>query len=113
MQHMVVYGSADGKPNYFQAEDLDGAVRFVEHLVNVENVTDSRIFQLQEVAIEFKTYYRVQLSTAGGAVGDAPEVPAMDPVPADAPAADAGDAELADAMPIPAPASRFGIFSRT
>jgi len=71
MPHLVVYRSPDGKPSYFQAEDLDGAVRHVEHLRNVEQVVDSRIFRLQEVPIEFRTYYRVELGPIDDEVEDA------------------------------------------
>jgi len=61
MSHMVVYRSADGRTGYFQAEDLDRAVAYVEHLRNVEAVDDSRLFRMEEIPIEFKTYYRVEI----------------------------------------------------
>jgi len=63
MEHMVVYSSLDGTPSYHRADDLDAAVRYVEHLRNVEEVTASSIFEMQEVPIEFKTYYRVEVAT--------------------------------------------------
>ena len=61
---MVVFRSSEGKPGYHQADALDEAIRFVERLRNQEQVTEARIFRLQEVPIEFKTYYRVEV-TAG------------------------------------------------
>jgi hypothetical protein len=61
MAHMVVFRSNEGKPGYHQADALDEAVRFVERLRNQEQVTEARIFRLQEVPIEFKTYYRVEV----------------------------------------------------
>ena len=61
MAHMVVFRSSDGKPGYHQADALEEAVRFVERLRNQEQVTEARIFRLQEVPIEFKTYYRVEV----------------------------------------------------
>ncbi len=61
MSHMVVYRSADGRTGYFQAEDLDRAVAYVEHLRNVEAVDDSRLYRMEEIPIEFKTYYRVEI----------------------------------------------------
>ena len=63
MPHMVIFRSADGKPGYHYAENLDEAVRFVEHLRNQEQVMEARIFRLQEVPIEVKTYYKVEVST--------------------------------------------------
>ncbi len=98
MQHMVVYRSRDGRSGYFQADDLDGAVRYVEHLRNAENVTDCRIFSMQEVPIEFKTYYRVEVgpSEAAPVVEEAGEV-----------------GEMTGPVPVaPSAASRFGLFGR-
>ena len=62
MAHMVVFRSNEGKPGYHQADALDEAIRFVERLRNQEQVTEARIFRLQEVPIEFKTYYRVEVT---------------------------------------------------
>ena len=62
MAHMVVFRSNEGTPGYHQAEALEDAVRFVERLRNHEHVTEARIFRLQEVPIEFKTYYRVEVA---------------------------------------------------
>ena len=64
MPHMVIFRSADGKPGYHQAESLDDAIRFVEHLRNNEQVSEARIFRLAEVPIEVKTYYKVEVSGA-------------------------------------------------
>jgi hypothetical protein len=74
MPHMVVFRSSEGKPGYHQAESIDDAVRFVERLRNQENVTEARIFRMQEVPIEFRTYYRVEV----GSAGDEVETPAPD-----------------------------------
>ena len=64
--HMVIFRSPEGKPGYHQAEGLDAAMRFAEMLRNQEQVTDARIFRMDEVPIEFKTYYRVEMATAAG-----------------------------------------------
>jgi len=63
--HMVIFRSPEGKPGYHQAEGLDEAMRFAEMLRNQEQVTDARIFRMDEVPIEFKTYYRVEVAAAG------------------------------------------------
>ena len=76
MAHMVVFRSSEGKPGYHQADALDEAIRFVERLRNQEQVTEARIFRLQEVPIEFKTYYRVEVTAedAGQPNGNADAV---------------------------------------
>ena len=66
MTHMVIFRSPEGKPGYHQAEGLDEAMRFAEMLRNQEQVTDARIFRMDEVPIEFKTYYRVEMASAAG-----------------------------------------------
>lgn len=72
MSHMVVFRSAEGKPGYHQADSLDEAVRFVEHLRNQEGVSDTRLFKMQEIPLEVRTYYRVEV--AGGSPGETPAV---------------------------------------
>jgi hypothetical protein len=93
MPHMVVFRSTEGKPGYHQADALDDAVKFVERLRNQENVTEARIFRMEEVPIEFKTYYRVEI----GAPSEA------------APQTDEADDD-SSAEPVPAGSGRFGRF---
>jgi hypothetical protein len=68
MPHMVVFRSGEGKPGYHQVESLDDAVRFVERLRNQEGIADCRVFRMDEVPLEFKTYVKVEV--AGAPVGD-------------------------------------------
>lgn len=94
---MVIFRSADGKPGYHQAETLEEAVAFVERLRNEDQVADARVFRMEEVPIEFKVYYRVEV--AGAAVAAA------------VPVEDAGGAEPgADRAAAP---SRSGLFARS
>jgi hypothetical protein len=98
---MVMFRSAEGKPGYHQTEALDDAIKFVERLRNTENVTEARIFRMQEVPIEFKTYYRVE-------VGSASAEPA-----ADTPAADVVEARSeGEDEPAAAGGGRFGRFGK-
>lgn len=97
MPHMVVFRSNEGKPGYHQAEALEDAVKFVERLRNQENVTDARIFRMQEVAIEFKTYYRVEVSAE-----EAEQRAAAESAPAPA-----ADVEVVT-EPTPVGSGRFG-----
>lgn len=78
MSHMVIFRDVEGRPGYHQAEDLDGAVRFVEELRNERQVTDARVFSMQEVPLEFKTYWKVEV-TAGEPAAMAPPAPAAAP----------------------------------
>jgi len=76
MAHMVIFRRPDGKPGYHQAESVDDALRFVEMLRNQEKVTDARIFRMEEVPIEIRTYYKVEVA------GEQSETPAPTPTPA-------------------------------
>ena len=97
MPHMVVFRSTDGKPGYHQAEALESAVRFVERLRNTEGVTEARVFRMQEVPLEFKTYYKVEVAPAGEEQATAP----------------AAEAEAEFEEPVePAAAGRFGRFGK-
>jgi len=120
MRHMIVHHSAEGGALYHEADDLDGAVRLVEHLRNVDNVTDARIFSLHEVPIEYRASYRVEVTAAPMVAPAWPEVtldpgPEPVPVPAMGPVDEVlASEQVGDYMP-PAPppaASRFGLFSR-
>jgi hypothetical protein len=119
---MVIFRSPEGKPGYHQAEGIDAAMRFAEMLRNQEQVTEARIFRMDEVPIEFKTYYRVEL--AGSTDVPAPPSDAAGAGAAEVPA-DGGSAEEASAdeaaEPVEAAESveagakgsgRHGIFAR-
>ena len=81
MTHMVIFRTAEGKPDYHQADDLAAAIAFVERLRNEDSITDARIFHMEEVPISFRTYYRVEVSAAAAAANaiDGP-IPAPTPV---------------------------------
>ena len=93
---MVIFRRSDGKPGYHQADGVDDAVRFVEMLRNQEKVSDARIFRMEEVPIEIRTYYKVEVvpeeADAPAPAAQAPLAPvpqvvanAMDEPPSDAP----------------------------
>lgn len=69
MPHMVVFRTNEGKPGYHLAETLDDAVRFVEDLRNKEQVSDSKVYRLHEVPIEFKVLYKVEVAGAPASSG--------------------------------------------
>ena len=98
MSHMVIFRSTDGKSGYHQTEELDEAIRFVERLRNAEGVEQARIFRLEEVAFEFRPYYRVEVGS-----GPATPVPGAPPSPPAAPATPAAPADAepaAEAVPV-------------
>jgi hypothetical protein len=83
MPHMVMFRSTDGKPGYHQADALEEAVRFVERLRNQENVTEARIFKMEEVPIEFRTYYKVEVAAASDEVAPATTAAVAEPEPSE------------------------------
>lgn len=101
MQHMVVFRASDGKPVYQQLDDLDAALKSVERLSNTDQASDARIFEMHEVPIEIKTYYRVEVANRVAAVPAAVE---EQPVPT--------TGEMTGPTPVSA-AGRFGLFGRT
>ena len=109
MTHMVIFRRADGTPGQHQAENLEHAMTFVESLRNRENVTDSRIFFMQEVPIEFKTVYKVEVVGPPLAAAPVSEAP-PEPSPMEEPMAAEMDEPELDPAASPA---RFGIFSRS
>lgn len=94
MAHMVIFRRPDGKPGYHQADSVDDAVRFVEMLRNQEQVTDARIFRMEEVPIEFRPYYRVEV-----VVEDPSPSPSLSPSPAATPVNGTADASPASPPP--------------
>ncbi|HVM08199.1 MAG TPA: hypothetical protein VM345_07055 [Acidimicrobiales bacterium] len=141
MTHMVIYRSAEGQPVYHQTESLEEAARHLEHLRNAGQGTDARIFSMQEIPVEVKTYYKVEVpaepkaaapaapAPAPAATPAAPAAPAAQPQPAAAPASPAPAAAAAPASPVapqpvkgePAAAGagaganggRFGLFGKS
>jgi hypothetical protein len=97
MTHMVTYRSGEGQPVYHPTESLEEAARHVEQLRNAGQGADARIFRLEEVPMEVKTYYKVEVSVGGGS--------AVEAEPAAAPAVAAAAPVPAAAAPAPAPAA--------
>ena len=126
MSHMVIYRSAEGQPVYHQVEGLEEAARHVESLRNAGQGADARIFRMDEVKMEVKTYYRVELAVDGAAEAAAPAAPVAPEAPApEAPAPPAPApakgvapaAPVAEAKPEPVAAGaanggRFGLFGK-
>jgi hypothetical protein len=108
MEHAVFYPSADGSPAFRRVASLDEAVRFVEHLRNLEGVTEFSVHRLTQVPVAFRAYYRVEVPADEAPAADEAPVEQAEPQPVvdAAPVAEVpAPAEPADAEPAPAPAA--------
>lgn len=101
MSHMVMFRSAEGKSGYHQTESLDEAIGFVEHLRNQEQVPEARIFRMEEVAIEVRTYYKVEVSPSPVRGASPTPAVAAPPAPQAAPAPQTAQAPPAPQAPAP------------
>jgi len=63
MEHVVFFPAHDGTPAFRRVASLPDAVRLVEHLRNVENVSEVSVHALTEVPLAFKPYYKVEIPT--------------------------------------------------
>jgi hypothetical protein len=104
---MVIFRSPEGKPGYHQAEGLDAAMRFAEMLRNQEQVTEARIFRMDEVPIEFKTYYRVEMASAAGS-GDLASAAGSGDLASAAGSSDGDGDSLSDSGELVAPDAEWG-----
>ncbi len=92
MEHVVFFPAPDGTPAFRRFAGLDEAVRFVEHLRNVENVSSASVYSLTEVPLSFKAWYRVEIP---GESAEQPSAPVDQVVGAPVAAAAAPAVELA------------------
>jgi hypothetical protein len=61
VEHVVFFPAPDGTPAFRRLAGFEDAVRFVEHLRNVENVSEASVHELNEVPLSFRAWYRVEL----------------------------------------------------
>jgi hypothetical protein len=115
MDHVVFYAGPDAAPGFRRFSSLDEAVRFVEHMRNVEGVEDVSVNLLTPVPLAFRAYYKVEVPSvemSPAEVAAVPEQPMaaepvlpepVDPMPIDAVPVDVAPVEvLAPAEPVPA-----------
>jgi hypothetical protein len=114
VSYVVNWRGPDGQAGWHPVGDLPEAAAHVEHLRNVEGVSETKIFKLEEVAFEFRQYFRVELA-ADEAPAPAPtfsvpaavEAPAPEPEPE--PVAEAAWAEPAEEpAPVAVPSFETG-----
>lgn len=73
MEHVVFFPAPDGTPAFRRLATVDDAARFVEHLRNVENVSEASVHTLTEVPLSFKTWYRVEIPNSAEGADAAPD----------------------------------------
>jgi hypothetical protein len=78
MEHVVFYQSPQGAPAFRRLASLEDAVSFVEHLRNVEGVTEFSVFSLSPVTLSMRAYYHVEV--AGGEPSPPAQAPVSEPV---------------------------------
>lgn len=108
MSHMVIFRTPEGKPGYQPADTVEEAVAVVERLRNEDGVENVRIFRLEEVAFEYKPYYKVELAGGGGDEPRGRSVPTAilegsGPTDVDEPGAAGDEADAEDGAPADAP----------
>ena len=107
MSYVVNWRGPDGQAGWHPVGDLGEAAAHVEHLRNAEGVGETKIFKLEEVAFEFRQYFRVELAAEEPApsptftVPTAVEAPAPEPTPEPEPVAEPAWTEpVAEAAPV-------------
>ena len=96
MEHVVFFPAPGGTPAFRRFAGIEDAVRFVEHLRNVENVSSASVYSLTEVPLSFKAWYRVEVP---GESAEAPSAPAeQSAAPAPVAVSAAGPATIAEAI---------------
>jgi hypothetical protein len=92
MEHVVFFPGLDGNPAFRRLASRDDALRFVEHLRNVEGVSEVSVHGLSPVPLAFRTYYTVEVPAEPGVAPAAMGVPVEPVVPVER-----VDGELVDA----------------
>lgn len=78
MEHVVFFPGPDAAAAFRRFSSLDEAVRFVEHLRNVEGVSEVSVQMLTPVPVAFRAYYKVEVppgDMAETVAADVPEQP--------------------------------------
>lgn len=84
VEHLVTFQTAEGREGQHTAASLDEALQFVERLRNTEEASGVRVFRMQEVPIEFKTYFKVEVGEGKGDVPPSEALEQEEARPADA-----------------------------
>jgi hypothetical protein len=83
MSHIVIHNNSDYVAQYRQFDDVQDAVTYLEQLHNTDGVKGARLFAMQEVPFEVKSYVKIELGSAGVVTPSA--APGSAPAPVVAP----------------------------
>jgi hypothetical protein len=110
MEHVVFYPSVDNLPAFRRLDSIDEAVRFVEHLRNVEGVSECSVHALTPVPVSFRAYYRAEVPAEPTAAASVATVSAPVVTGQAEPANETAAEELDEAsrVEVPAPAEPVG-----
>lgn len=97
MEHVVFFPAHDGTPAFRRVDGLEDAVRLVEHLRNVEGVSEVSCCALTEVPLAFRAWYRVEVPA--GAETVVPVQPTAEVAPDQAPVPPADSVEAVELAP--------------
>lgn len=70
MSHIVIWDDVDGVAKFRQFDDLGNAVTYLEEHQNVAAVSNAKLFELNEVPFEVKSYVKIEI--VEGAAGVEP-----------------------------------------
>lgn len=102
MEHVVFHPGPDGSPAFRRFGSLEDAVRFVEHLRNVEGVSEVSVHTLAPVQLAFRAYYKVEVPADQPVVDvPAPSEPVLEAVPVAAEPVMGGPVMAEPVMPEP------------
>ena len=59
--YLVLHPTPEGDMQHHFVEDFHAAAVLAEQLVNEDTCTRARIFHLDEISVDFKPYYRVEI----------------------------------------------------
>jgi len=68
VEHVVFFPGPDGAPVFRRVASLEEAVAWVERLRNDEGLAEFSVHSLTEVPLSVRTYYKVKVPAAAGAV---------------------------------------------
>ena len=85
MSHIVIHNNSDYVAQYRQFDDVQDAVTYLEQLHNTDGVKGARLFAMQEVPFEAKSYVKIELGSAGAVTPSAGPFSAPAPARAEAP----------------------------
>ena len=108
MEHVVFFPGPDGAPSFRRLSSLEDAVRYVEHLRNMEGVSEVSVHSLMPVPLSFRPYYKVEVP-AGEMPAEMPApMEAMTEAPAEVPADVPAEVPAEVAAMVPAPSEPVG-----